>query len=39
MSVAAAHDLTHAVEEEIRRQFPSVADVIIHTEPVGAAEP
>ena len=39
MSVAAAHDLTHAVEEEIRRRFPSVADVIIHTEPVGAAEP
>jgi cation diffusion facilitator family transporter len=39
MTVAAAHDLTHAVEEEIRRRFPNVDDVIIHTEPVGAAEP
>jgi cation diffusion facilitator family transporter len=39
MTVAAAHDLTHAVEGEIRRRFPNVADVIIHTEPVGAPEP
>jgi cation diffusion facilitator family transporter len=39
MTVAAAHDLTHAVEAEIRRRFPNVNDVIIHTEPVGAPEP
>ncbi len=39
MSVAKAHELTHAVEDEIRRQFPTVTDVIIHTEPVGAGEP
>jgi cation diffusion facilitator family transporter len=39
MPVSTAHDLTHAVEEEIRRRFPAVTDVIIHTEPAGAAEP
>ena len=39
MTVATAHDLTHAVESEIRRRFPNVDDVIIHTEPVGAPEP
>ena len=39
MRVADAHELTHAVEDEIRRRFPTVADVIIHTEPVGAGEP
>jgi cation diffusion facilitator family transporter len=39
MKVADAHELTHAVEDEIRRRFPTVADVIIHTEPVGAGEP
>jgi cation diffusion facilitator family transporter len=39
MTVAAAHDLTHEVEEAIRRRFSDVSDVIIHTEPAGAAAP
>lgn len=39
MSVAAAHDLTHAVESAIRERFSDVGDVIIHTEPVGAGPP
>lgn len=39
MTVARAHDLTHEVEEAIRRRFASVSDVIIHTEPAGAGEP
>lgn len=39
MTVAAAHDLTHAVEEAIRARFPNVTDVVIHTEPAGAGEP
>ena len=28
-----AHNLSHIVEETIKREFPSVIDVIIHTEP------
>jgi divalent metal cation (Fe/Co/Zn/Cd) transporter len=39
MTVAAAHDLTHAVEAAIRARFPNVTDVVIHTEPAGASEP
>jgi cation diffusion facilitator family transporter len=39
MSVAEAHDLTHAVETAIRGRFSDVGDVIIHTEPVGAGPP
>ncbi|MCC7537791.1 MAG: cation transporter [Deltaproteobacteria bacterium] len=38
MSVARAHDLTHAVADEVRRSFPSVADVVIHTEPADGRE-
>lgn len=39
MTVARAHELTHAVESAIRVRFPTVQDVVIHTEPVGAGEP
>lgn len=28
-----AHNLAHAVEETIKRSFPSVIDVVVHTEP------
>ena len=39
MTVAAAHDLTHEVEAALRARFPSVTDVVIHTEPAGAGDP
>lgn len=38
LSLAAAHDLVVAAEERIRAEFPT-ADVIIHPDPRGAAEP
>jgi len=38
MTVAAAHELTHEVEAALRARFPSVTDVVIHTEPAGAGD-
>jgi cation diffusion facilitator family transporter len=35
MTVHAAHELTDAVEQEIRRAIPDVYDVVIHVEPAG----
>ncbi len=39
MTVATAHELTHDVETALRARFPTVTDVVIHTEPSGASEP
>lgn len=36
MSVAAAHQLVHAIEDAIRQQFDGHVSVLIHTEPYGA---
>lgn len=33
ISTEQAHDLTHLVEDTIKREFASVVDVVIHTEP------
>ncbi|HKQ67787.1 MAG TPA: cation diffusion facilitator family transporter [Polyangiaceae bacterium] len=38
MSVARAHEVTHAVIAAVRARFPEVADVIIHTEPADGRE-
>lgn len=33
MTTGDAHDLAHSVESAIKKEFPSVIDVVIHTEP------
>ena len=38
MTVHHAHDIAHAVKDEIRRQIPSVRDVLVHIEPAGRPE-
>ncbi len=38
MSVDRAHRVTHEVASAVRRAFPEVADVIIHTEPADGRE-
>jgi cation diffusion facilitator family transporter len=35
MTVAAAHDVAHQVEDTLKRQFEGVAEVIVHVEPDG----
>ena len=35
MTVHRAHDIAHQVKDEIRRQVPSVRDVLVHVEPSG----
>ncbi|MGZ8919428.1 MAG: cation diffusion facilitator family transporter [Limisphaerales bacterium] len=35
MTVHRAHDIAHQVKDEIRRQIPSVRDVLVHVEPAG----
>ena len=35
MTVAAAHDVAHQVEDSVKRQFEGVAEVIVHVEPDG----
>jgi divalent metal cation (Fe/Co/Zn/Cd) transporter len=35
MTVHRAHDIAHEVKDEIRRQVPSVRDVLVHIEPAG----
>jgi cation diffusion facilitator family transporter len=35
MTVHRAHDIAHQVKDEIRRQVPSVRDVLVHVEPAG----
>lgn len=37
MSVAAAHDVVHGIEEELMREFPGV-EVIIHVDPEGQVD-
>lgn len=38
MTVHRAHDIAHAVKDEIRRQVPSVRDVLVHIEPARRPE-
>lgn len=38
MPLTRAHEIAHEVEEVIKGRFPSVRDVIIHTEPTGDPE-
>ncbi len=38
MSVREAHELTHQVAAALRRSFPRVEDVVIHTEPADGRE-
>jgi cation diffusion facilitator family transporter len=33
MTTGEAHELAHSVEDAIKKEFPSVIDVVIHTEP------
>lgn len=33
LSVQDAHEIAHIVEEEIKRRFPEVVDIIVHVEP------
>ncbi len=33
MRVSQAHEISYAIEDTLRRRFPSVADVIVHIEP------
>ena len=35
MTVAEAHDVAHEVEDEVKRRFEGVAEVIVHVEPDG----
>jgi cation diffusion facilitator family transporter len=35
MSVRDAHDVAHAVEAALRREFPAVVDIVVHVEPAG----
>lgn len=35
LSVRAAHEISDRVEEQIRRDFPEVVDVVVHVEPHG----
>jgi cation diffusion facilitator family transporter len=35
MTVHRAHDVAHKVKDEIRRQVPTVRDVLVHIEPAG----
>lgn len=37
MTVKAAHDVAHAVEAALRREFPSIVDIVVHIEPDGVA--
>jgi cation diffusion facilitator family transporter len=34
MTLRRAHEITHHVEESLRSEFPQVADIVVHTEPV-----
>ena len=36
LTVEAAHDLAHVIEDRIKTKMPVVVDVLIHVEPVGA---
>lgn len=38
MELRDAHDKTHEVMNELRRRFPQVTDVVIHTEPADGRE-
>ena len=38
MTVLAAHDLAHRVEEALRGRFAEIADVLVHTEPATPEE-
>ena len=38
MTVERAHEVTHLVASAVRRAFPEVADVMIHTEPADGRE-
>ncbi len=33
MSVKAAHDIAHSIEESLKKRLPSIKDVVIHIEP------
>ncbi len=35
LSVKAAHEISHAVEEALRAAFPDLVDIVIHVEPAG----
>jgi cation diffusion facilitator family transporter len=36
-TVAEAHDLSHRIEEHVKRQMPAVVDVMVHVEPLGSS--
>ncbi|MFQ5848235.1 MAG: cation diffusion facilitator family transporter [Candidatus Methylomirabilales bacterium] len=38
LTVAAAHGIAHRVETTLKKQFPQVADMVVHVEPDTAAE-
>lgn len=33
LSIAAAHDISHAVEDALRKAFPDLLDIVVHVEP------
>ncbi len=39
LSLKEAHELCDRIEENLRRRFPQIADIVIHPEPDTAAEP
>ena len=36
VSLPDAHKLASELEEDLRAQYPFIADVVVHTEPAGA---
>jgi cation diffusion facilitator family transporter len=35
LTIAAAHDISHAVEDALRAAFPDLVDIVVHVEPAG----
>ncbi len=39
LTVAAAHDLAHEVEDALRAAFPGLTDIVVHVEPAAPGHP
>jgi divalent metal cation (Fe/Co/Zn/Cd) transporter len=37
MTVLRSHEIAHEVKDKVRGEMPSVSDVLVHIEPLGAA--
>ena len=39
LKIGKAHDVSHTVEDKIKKRFPEVVDIVIHTEPYKGGKP